>query len=166
MKSWYLIHSKPRQERIAGGNLERQGYAIYLPMTSARRRRRGRAIHVIEPMFPRYLFIHLSDQSDDWGPIRSTIGVSKLVHFGQVPALVPDTLITNLREREDGEGIQIIPSREFQEGDKVRIAEGPFEGYEAIFHSKTARDRVILLLEIAENYARLTVNQTVIEPLS
>ncbi|OGT30825.1 MAG: hypothetical protein A2W28_06680 [Gammaproteobacteria bacterium RBG_16_51_14] len=166
MKSWYLIHSKPRQERIAGENLERQGYAIYLPMAGFRRRHRGRSIHTIEPMFPRYLFIHLSDQADDWGPIRSTIGVSNLVHFGQIPALVPDALITNLRGREDEEGIQIIPAREFQEGDKVRIAEGPFEGYEAIFHSKTARDRVIVLLKIAENYARLKVDQTVIEPLS
>ncbi|NIN33844.1 MAG: transcription/translation regulatory transformer protein RfaH, partial [Gammaproteobacteria bacterium] len=59
MKSWYLIHTKPRQEKLAEENLERQGYEIYLPMAEIRRKRRGRSVRVIDPMFPRYLFIHL-----------------------------------------------------------------------------------------------------------
>ena len=77
MKAWYLIQSKPRQESIAQENLQRQGYDTYLPMAYLRRRQRGRFTTNTGPMFPRYLFIHLCSENDDWRPLRSTVGVSK-----------------------------------------------------------------------------------------
>jgi len=165
MKCWYLIHSKPRQEKIARENLERQGYATYLPLAPIRRRRRGRTIRVVDAMFPRYLFIQLSDEIDDWRPIRSTIGVSSLVRFGNTPARIPDGLIDVLREREDAEGIQILSNPQFQQGDPVRIAEGPLEGYEGIFQCKTSNERVMLLLKIAEKSVCTQLNSDQIEPL-
>jgi hypothetical protein len=30
MKGWYVIHSKPREERLALANLANQGYVCYL----------------------------------------------------------------------------------------------------------------------------------------
>ena len=72
MLAWYLLYSKPRQEGVAVENLKRQGYETYLPLVRTRRRRQGQYVSLVEPMFPRYLFIHLSDQTDNWGPIRST----------------------------------------------------------------------------------------------
>ena len=113
-------------------------------------------------MFPRYLFIHLSNETDDWRPIRSTVGVAALVKFGQEPARVPDNLIKNLQEREDAHGLQIINNINYVPGDKVRITEGPFEGYEAIFSCTAANERVIVLLKIAETYVKLKLDQSLI----
>ncbi|MFQ5661291.1 MAG: transcription/translation regulatory transformer protein RfaH [Gammaproteobacteria bacterium] len=165
MKAWYLIHSKPRQEEIAKQQLQRQGYETYLPLAPVRRRRRGRSYRVIAAMFPRYLFIHLSDKTDDWRPIRSTVGVANLVRFDQWPARVPDSLIAALRQREDNEGIQILPGTEFKQGDRVRIAEGPFEGYEAIFQARSSKDRVLILLKLAEKHINLKLDESLIESL-
>jgi transcriptional antiterminator RfaH len=117
-------------------------------------------------MFPRYLFIHLNDQTDNWGPIRSTIGVSNLVRFGMQPARVPDDLIETLRGREDEEGIQLIEPRELQTGDRVRIVEGVMAGYEAIFEAKSGKERVSLLLGIANTTARVKVSRHDIEPVN
>ena len=163
MKAWYLIHSKPRQEHIAKEQLERQGYRTYLPLFPLRRRRLGRTVKIIAPMFPRYLFIHLSDQTDDWRPIRSTIGVANLVRFAQAPARVPESLIMALQERENEEGIQVLPDRDYQPGDRVRIAEGPFEGFEGIFQETSSRNRVLLLLQIAEKFVQLQLDAGQIE---
>lgn len=163
MKAWYLIHSKPRQEALAGEQLERQGYETYLPLAPVRRRKRGRTISESGPMFPRYLFIYLSDKTDDWGPIRSTIGVANLVRFAHSPARVPDKLIDALKQREDSKGVQILANTGFQRGEKVRIAEGPFEGFEAIFQANTSKDRVILLLQIAEKQISLKLDESLIE---
>ena len=69
-RKWYLIFSKPRQETIAKTQLERQGYEVYLPLVEQRKKRLGRARTVIEPLFSRYLFIHLDSHTDDWRPIR------------------------------------------------------------------------------------------------
>ena len=165
MKNWYLIHTKPRQERVAGEQLERQGYVIYLPFAPVRRRRRGRTIRVIDPMFPRYLFIHLSNETDDWRPIRSTIGVSTFVRFGDLPAKIPDNLIAELQVREDTDGIQVLPDLEYRRGDRVRIAEGPMEGYEGIFQCQTGKERVLLLLEIAQKAVKIELESGQIESL-
>ncbi len=165
MEAWHLLYTKPRQERPALENLARQGYESYLPLIRNRRRRRGRYEQIIEPYFPRYLFIHLNDVTDNWGPIRSTIGVSRLIRFGEQPAMVPDSLVDSLRAREDAVGVQDLPPPEFVAGDRVRIAEGAMAGYEGIFKAKTGRERVIILLDIVGNSTSVQLSGDQIEPV-
>ena len=144
--SWYLVHTKPRQEDIALANLQRQGYDCYLPQMRIERIRRRKAEVATEPMFPRYLFIRLdsSDQGKSWSPIRSTLGVSQLVHFGARAAKVDDSLVDLLRQRE-----RSLPTvAMFHSGDSVVIADGPFAGIEAIYQTTDAERRAFILLEI------------------
>jgi transcriptional antiterminator RfaH len=166
MKSWYLIQAKPKSEELAKINLERQGYETYLPLILGRAKKRGKTIKSIQPMFPRYLFIYLSDKTDDWGPIRSTLGVSSLVRFGMTAARVPEVLIHALKKNENSSGIHELPTKRLSPGDKLLIVEGPFEGYEAILFSKKSNDRVIVLLKISENFVKVKLDQSVIEPLN
>ena len=165
MKSWYLIYSKPREEELAKTHLERQRYEVYLPLILGRKKRRGKTEKSIQPMFPRYLFICLSDQTDDWGPIRSTIGVSNLVKFGINPAKVPEDLVIKLRNNEGNEGFHNLPATNLKSGDNLVIAEGPFEGYEATLLSQNADDRVTVLLKIAEKHVKIDLNQSLIEKI-
>ena len=166
MKAWYLVYSKPQQERVALENLERQGYPSYLPLIRNRKRRSGRYVSLIEPMFPRYLFVHLSDETDNWSPIRSTIGVANLVRFGMRAAQVPDFLIETMREREV-DGVQALACPELKPGDHVRIVDGVLAGYEAIFQAKTGKERVVLLLQLAQDgTARIQISANDIEPAS
>src|SRR5687767_11209323 len=111
-KNWYLVYTKPRQETLAQANLARQRYETYLPRVRRAVKRQGRQVSVIDPMFPRYLFIYLDGRTDNWGPIRSTIGVASLVRFGEEAARVPEKLVTALRQREDEQGVQPSPSDE------------------------------------------------------
>ncbi|NIQ08837.1 MAG: transcription/translation regulatory transformer protein RfaH [Gammaproteobacteria bacterium] len=165
MKRWYLIHTKPRQEQLAEENLRRQGFETYLPMAEIRRKRRGRSVRVIDPMFPRYLFIHLSDETDDWRPIRSTLGVAALVKFGQEPARLPDQLIDNLRKRETESGYHKLEAKAVTKGTTVRIAEGPFEGFEGIYQCDSGKERVVLLLQIAQQAVKIDMLASHIEPV-
>ena len=165
MKSWYLIQAKPKAEQTAKENLERQGYQTYLPLILGRAKKSGKTIKSVQAMFPRYLFIQLSDQTDDWGPIRSTLGVSTLVRFGMSPAKVPEKLIEALKKSENPQGIHEFSQKPLSPGDKVLIVEGPFEGYEATLFSQKSVDRVIVLLKIAENYVKVKLEKTVIEPI-
>jgi transcriptional antiterminator RfaH len=144
--AWYLVHTKPRQEEIALVNLQRQGYECYLPQMRIERIRRRKAEVATEPMFPRYLLIRLdsSDQGKSWSPIRSTLGVSQLVHFGARAAKVDDTLVNLLRQRERALPTQAM----FASGDPVVIADGPFAGIEAIYQTADAERRAFILLEV------------------
>lgn len=164
MKFWYLIHTKPKQENTAKENLLRQNYCVYLPMVVSRRKRKGKTSRTLEALFPRYLFINLDDSTDDWAPIRSTIGVSGLVRFGLIPAKIPENLIEAVKQRENDEGIHEIQVSDFEDGQAVRIAEGPFEGYEAIFKSKSGQQRAVLLLNITQKMAEIQIDIDKIEP--
>jgi len=165
-KRWYLVYAKPRQENVAQTNLRRQGYATYLPLVRQARRRRGRKVSTVGPMFPRYLFVQLDHERDNWAPIRSTLGVVSIVRFGQVAAAVPDGLVALLRGREDENGIQVLPPDDYKRGARVRITDGGLMGYEAVFVARSSRDRVIVLLQILGKHTRATVDAAAIEPAS
>ena len=144
--SWYVVHTKIRQEALAMSNLNRQGFECYIPMIKMEKMRRHKATLVEEPMFPRYLFIRLdtSGSGPSWSPIRSTLGVSQLVRFGGQPAVVDSKLIELLRTRE-----QVGQSeRLFKAGEKVVVADGPFAGIEAIFKTADAESRSMILLDM------------------
>jgi transcriptional antiterminator RfaH len=115
-------------------------------------------------MFPRYLFIHLDSETDNWGPIRSTLGVVSIVRFGQRPANVPDALVQLLRSHEDLQGIQIITPDDLKPGTRVRVTDGSFTGYEGIFEAKSSRQRVVVLLDIMGRVTRTSLEAGVIEP--
>ena len=164
MKHWYLIYTKPHKEQVARENLERQGYEVYLPMARIRRRRLGKGANRIEPLFPRYLFIKLDTKTDNWSPIRSTLGVSNLVKFGMYPSAVPEALIELLSDRCDEDGIQDIPTGEFKSGESIRVMEGPMMGLEGVFLAKTSSDRVLVLLDIVGKHTRVTMATEKLEP--
>lgn len=150
-RNWYLVYCKPSLEETAEENLSRQGYDVYLPMTLTRRRRKTRYEIVNAPLFPRYLFIQLCPESDDWGPIRFTTGVSTIVRFGKVIAQVPNGLIESLKtfgERGDA-GKE---STQFKLGDNVRIISGIAKDYHGVIICKSSKERVVLLMKTVTGY--------------
>jgi transcriptional antiterminator RfaH len=162
-KRWYLVYTKARQENIALANLERQGYEVYLPLVRQVRRRLGRRVSAIGAMFPRYLFVRLDSNTDNWAPIRSTLGVVSIVRFGQAPARVPDRFVDYLRNREDGQGIQTIAVEALRPGMRVRVTEGSLMGFEGIYQARTGHDRVVVLLEIMGKIARTAIDRDSLE---
>ena len=162
-RSWYLVVTKPQSEFKAQENLIRQGYETYLPLVQNSRRRNGKNINRTESLFPRYLFIHLDKETDNWAPIRSTIGVAGLVRFGGMPAVVPEKMVTSLKTNEDEFGLQLIEKKELKQGDKVEIIDGPFEGYKAIYQKMKSTERVSVLLDIVGKNTQVTLSVDVLE---
>jgi transcriptional antiterminator RfaH len=155
---WYVIHTKPKQEQRALLNLEQQGYECYLPMITVEKLYQGGVSVIEEPLFPRYLFIQLdvSQSGKSWGPIRSTLGVSRLVTFGTEPAKVEDRLIETLRAHKDVLCGQ--PLRLFDQGDRVLITEGPFAGIEAVYQMNDGESRAMVLIELLSKPAQLKIS--------
>ncbi|MDR2015535.1 MAG: transcription/translation regulatory transformer protein RfaH [Azoarcus sp.] len=145
--NWYLLHTKPRQEKTALMHLKQQGYVCYLPQLRTERLRRRKLAVVDVPLFSRYLFIRLGQGEKDksWGPIRSTVGVSQLVRFGERLAHADESLIEMLKAREDA--FYSAPERIFNPGDTVQISEGPFSGLDAVYQMPDGEQRALVLIE-------------------
>lgn len=165
-KSWYLLYAKPRQEKVAVENLQRQEYSVYFPQVSLWRTRRGVRQLAIEPLFPRYLFIHLDSHTDNWAPIRSTLGVMSLVKFGIEPARVPDQLIDFLKSRQNADGLHEWAQPVLEIGKRARVVSGPLAGYEGILIAKSSRERVVLLMDLVGSQIRAKLNPDQIEPVA
>jgi transcriptional antiterminator RfaH len=145
MKQWYLLYTKPRQEKLALQHLQNQAYEVYLPLVQVEKIRQGVRSLVEEALFPRYIFVRLDEVgSQSWAPIRSTVGVSQLVKFGSRFAQVSQDLVGWVQEQ--AKGAKLAP--EFNEGELVSITEGPFRGMDAIFKTYDGEKRAILLLNI------------------
>lgn len=154
---WYLIHTKPRQEKCALQNLEQQGYECFLPTLSVEKIRQGQLTILEDPLFPRYLFIRLGRDhaAKSWSPIRSTRGVNRLVGFGTEPARVDERLVQALMDR--AMQMQNTPQALFQPGERVRLTDGPFAGIEAVYQMADGERRAMVLIELMSKPIRMTV---------
>ena len=148
MMDWYLVQTKPRQEFIAREHLQRQGYATFLSVVQQERLRSGKLSVQPVPPFLRYLFVKLEDSftSKSWGPVRSTRGVSCIVHFGWRPARVDRSVIARPEGHRDPPRRAVLPL--YQAGEHVRILNGPFRGREAVFSMRDGSERAVVLLDL------------------
>lgn len=147
-QNWYVVHTKPHKEEMALENLERQGFTAYCPRTIQSKRRRHHWQKVIEPLFPRYLFIQLNAGIDNFSPVRSTLGVVGLVRFGNAPAVIPQMAIDIIRLQEQkiqGTSVEYLP---WAKGDSLEIIEGPLAGLRAVFCNACGEERVMVMLEM------------------
>lgn len=151
---WYLLQCKPRQELRAQENLGRQGYHCFAPVISSDKIRKGKRVSVTEPLFPGYLFIQLDRINDNWAPIRSTLGVSRIVAFNGAPTSVPQGVIERLLRAasQDSEVRQTLTP-----GDSLQLSGGPFKELDVIFHSYNGEERVFVLLNIMQQQHKLSI---------
>jgi transcriptional antiterminator RfaH len=154
---WYVIHTKSKQEKRALLNLEQQGYECYLPMLTVEKLRKGLVSVIEEPLFAHYLFIHLdvSESGKSWGPIRSTLGVNRLVTFGSEPTKINEQLIETLRTQQDS--LYNQPQTLFTKGERLIITDGPFVGLEAIYQIPDGNSRAMVLINLLSKTVQLKI---------
>ncbi|MHA3904176.1 transcription termination/antitermination protein NusG [Castellaniella sp. WN] len=172
--AWYVVHTKPRQERTAAEQLRRQDFEVYLPLFKVFRepgRRRASAtacaapepaigagvqpgahadpaLTAHEPMFPRYLFLRPTRATQSLSVVRSTVGVSRLVMFGHQPATLADAAVHAIRQAEGlRETAALADIGPYRPGMAVRLRDPALAGVQALVQAVSA-DRVTLLLDI------------------
>ena len=84
------------------------------------------------------------------------LGVQKLIRFGVLYLPVVEGVITALKTREGPKsGCRRLGAPALQPGARVRINTGPFAGLEGIFEARAGQDRVVILLELLGQRARM-----------
>ena len=162
--SWFAVYTKPRQERVALENLERQGFSCFLPMAINPYQRRSAKKLRVEPLFPRYLFLNVIPDQQSLGPVRSTRGVATLVRFGMELARLPEVVIRAVNSRCDPEtGLVKLDPVPVAPGDKVRVFDGPFAGLEGIFKERKGKKRALLLAKLLGTESTIEVDALMLQ---
>ncbi|RUT66793.1 transcription/translation regulatory transformer protein RfaH [Morganella morganii] len=157
MKDWYLLYCKRGQLPRAMEHLQRQQVECLTPMANIEKVVRGKRVTINEPLFPNYLFISFDPETIHTTTINSTRGVNHFVRFGPLPAVVPASLIEELK---NAECISLSEKNVPQPGDIVEITEGMFKGLEAIYHEPDGETRSVLLLTLISKELTKKVDNT------
>jgi transcriptional antiterminator NusG len=84
-------------------------------------------------MFPGYLLVRCELDDDSWYVVRNTPGVTGFVGQGTKPSPLPRRDVeTFLQVREEGEeqtSKRTRPRLEYEQGETVRVKEGPFADF-------------------------------------
>jgi transcriptional antiterminator RfaH len=145
-EQWFLIYTRPNQEKIAKINLENQGFETYLPIIDYSTSNKNKASS--EVLFPRYLFIKFDQQKSYWGSIKSTKGVSHIIMFGDTLAIIKNEIIIWIQNKLNKNQYleSDIDENAFKENDSVIINDGMLKGSEATFLSMSSKNRIRVLL--------------------
>jgi transcriptional antiterminator RfaH len=156
---WYVVQTQPHAEAKAAAHLERQDFQTYLPRYLRRRRHARRIDTIAAPLFPGYLFVAVDVARQRWRCIRSTIGVRRLVCNGDEPTPMPDTVVEELRARENG-GLIDLPIRPpCALGGKVRVLDGVFASCMGLFEGMSDSERVAVLLDLLGRKVRILLRR-------
>ena len=162
--SWFAVYTKPRQERVALENLERQGFRCFLPLAVNPYQKHSAGKPRIEPLFPRYLFLNAIADRQSLGPVRSTRGVANLVRFGMKLVEVPERIIDHIETRRDPEtGLVLLDPVPVVVGDRVKVFDGPFAGIEGIFRERRGQNRALLLISMLGTQSSVEVDSLLLQ---
>jgi len=143
---WAVCQTHPQAERWALANLTRQGYAAYLPLTTALRRDRATPTlrhRVTVPLWAGYLFVQ---PGTHWAPICSTHGVSRLLMAGPKPHMLANALVEAVRGAEAIAASGILADVQWAPGTPCSLAVGALRGHPGVVVSVTQRTAHVALM--------------------
>ncbi|VAW67282.1 hypothetical protein MNBD_GAMMA09-3102 [hydrothermal vent metagenome] len=155
---WYVLMTKPQQERRAEANLISQGFNAYLPLINCHKIVRGKKLVREEPLFSRYLFIELDLQKDNSSKIRYTRGVSDFVRFGDQFGIISNELVEYFRQQSTAN--DQIRSNLPEKGEKIEILNGPYKHITGIYDCPDGDMRSYVLVELLQNTVKLALGNT------
>ena len=144
--AWYVLYTKPRNEKKVAERLSAAGYNVYCPLHKIKRQWSDRIKTVEEPLFRSYVFIQIEEAKRD--EVFVYTGTVRYLFWLRRPAVVRQSEIATIQkwlgeyEHEDIDISQIMP------GDYLRITSGQFSGEEAILLDRTNSKVIVQLKEL------------------
>jgi len=143
--SWYVVHTQSGYEkkvtanlhaRIQSMNMEDQIFEVVIPMEEVVEFKNGKKQNVQRKVFPGYILVRCNMTDESWYCIRNTPGVTGFVgqsDRGQKPTPLGRRDVRNFLSVKGGvtgeQAARAKPKLDFEEGESVRVKEGPFADF-------------------------------------
>ena len=144
---WFCLRAQSKREHIAAAFLRQSSEVeVFCPRLRFRKQTARGPVWFVESMFPGYLFAKFNYATSNRRVVHAP-GVNGFVRFGDRLGLLPDALIAEIKGHTNKDEIVEI-NQGLESGQKVEVAHGPFQGFEALVTRLiAARDRVEILIE-------------------
>ena len=131
---WYVVHTYSGHEnrvatalkqRVESEHLENKVFDILVPTQDKIEIRAGRKEQIKEKIFPGYLLVKMILDDDTWLAVRTTQGVTSFIGMGSKPTPISEAEVQSIIKFSQ-QGGQPTYKQVFNEGDTVKIVDGPF----------------------------------------
>ena len=156
--TWWVAHTKSRNEKALAWQMRKQGVSYFLPMSEKVSRSRGRTIRSILPLFTGYVFF--CGNEEDRLKVLKTNRIASLIAVDDQKQLVDD-LTPIARILLEGEAI--LPHNYIEEGQKCRVTAGALMGTEGIAVKVDQQMRLVLQVDILGQATSVEVASDMIE---
>jgi len=95
-EAWYVLYTKPKNEKKVAERLTAEGYNVYCPLHKVKRQWGYRVKTIEEPLFKGYLFIQVEDHKRD--QVFSFPGTVRYLFWLRRPSMVRDAEIKTSQE--------------------------------------------------------------------
>lgn len=163
--AWYAIWTRSHCERIVAQQLLAKGFQPFLPEMAVRTRKPEARPIVQRPMFPGYLFLRHSMEKRSYIEILKARGVVRILEGGwnRLTPIADEEM--GAIERVIESGAPVLSQPYFQNGDRVRVIEGPLAGVEGLFvRDKKNRGRLIVSVKLLQTSVAVEVDCDFVEP--
>ena len=161
-KKWIAVYTRPRHEKMVEQELINKRFETYLPILRERRKWSDRKKWVEFPMFRSYVFTRIT--FNQVLPVLETIGVVKIIKFGNKPAVVQDEHIEGIKLMIEG-GYNPPTTDYFLRGDQVEVRDGPLKGLAGEVIRLDAHDRLVIRIDAIQHSISVQIERRFLKAL-
>lgn len=162
---WCALWTHAHCEQLVHEHLHAKEFDVFLPMMTVWSRRGG-VRHLIQvPMFPGYLFLRHAIDKHSYIEILKTRGLTRILgERWDRPAIVADEEIDAM-QRLLASRVPVLAHPYLQEGQRVRITEGPLADVEGILvQNKPNKGLLVLSVNLLQRSVAVEVDCTMVVP--
>jgi len=143
---WYVLYTKPRNEKKVAQRLSEAGYTVYCPLQKVRRQWSDRTKVVEEPLFKSYLFIQIEDHKRD--EVFTFPGTVRYLFWLRRPAVVRGEEIHTIQKWMGHYDHERLKVTDIIPGTYVRITSGKFMDEEGLLLDTSNSKALVQLKEL------------------
>jgi transcriptional antiterminator RfaH len=151
---WWVLHTRPRQEKCLARQLYHARQPFYLPLVSRRWRARGRVLTSHTPLFAGYVFL-LADS----GERTAALGTRRVVR--ELRVLDQDRLWAEIRQVYQliASGMPVTPEGLLGPGTRVEIRSGPLTGLKGVILRTASGGRFVVQVDFIQRGASVLLDE-------
>lgn len=156
---WWVLHTKPRQEKSLARWLHATGISFYLPTLTRRCRIRNRVMAAHQPLFTGYVFAHADREHR-----VSAMTTNRVVRC--LPVADQDTLWNDLRQVHHllSSGLPVVTESRLVPGTPVEVISGPLKGVTGRILRSASGARLVVSVDFIQQGASVEIDDYSLAP--
>ena len=156
---WFVVHTKPRQEKALSRDLDALGVSHFLPLTRVVRYYGRRKALAELPLFPGYVFLRGEvDEAYEADRTRRVAGIIRVPNQTELQdqlASIADALAMDA---------PLDPHPYLKKGTPVEVRCGPFKGLRGVVEDKK-QNRLVLQVNVLGQASSMEIDGSLLDPI-